>query len=158
MLINIGLVVVVLLVCWSIGRQQGTSGLILQALLITVAAWAAFNGIVFGALALMRTASFSVSLQPGHLAFTTANGSLTLAPDDIEKYVCHSNKIVFLHPGRAGSGFLPFLRARPDRTILYTILLSGGQALVRQHLSRFDRDWDKKQSHTIGSLASWLAS
>lgn len=156
MLINIGVVAIVLLVCWTLGFQQGASGLILQGLLILVAVWAAFNGIVFGALALMRSVSFSVNLQPGRLQFTSANGNLILAPGEIENYVCHSNKIIFRHPGRAGIQFLPFLRGKPDRTILHTVLLSGGQPLVRHHLSLFDGDWDKKQTNTFGSIASWL--
>jgi hypothetical protein len=156
MLINIGLVAIVLLVCWTVGFQQGAGGLILQAILIPVAAWTAFNGIVFGALALTRSASFSLSLQSGRLEFTSANGNLILAPDEIEKYLCYTNKIVFRHPGRAGIQFLPFLRGKPDRTTLHTVLLSGGQPLVRHHLSLFDGDWDKKQTNTFGSIVSWL--
>ena len=157
LLINIGLVATMLLLCWTVGFQQGAGGLILQALLILAAVWTAFNGTIF-ALALIRSASFSMTLQPGRLEFTSANGNLMLAPGEIETYVCHSNKIVLLHPGRAGIRFLPFLRGKPDRTILHTVLLSGGQPLVRHHLSLFDGDWDKKQTNNFGSIASWFAS
>jgi hypothetical protein len=151
---NIGIVVTMLL-CRTVGFQHGASGLIIQALLILVTAWTTFNGIMF-ALALIRSASFGVSLQPGRLQFMSGNGNLILAPGEIEKYVRYSNRIVFRHPGRAGIRFLPFLRGKPGQTILHTVLLSGGQSVVRQRLSPFDGDWDKKQANTFGSIVSQL--
>jgi hypothetical protein len=156
LLLNATIAAGALALCWFIGKDAAP--LIVLAVVASVAAWTAFNATMIFGLALKRSPSFRILIQPGSLAFETDQGNLAVSPADIEKYICYNNKIVFRRPGRTGPTFRPFLRGRPDETALYTMMLSGGQAVIRSQLALFDPDFESKQAHTFGSILSRFAS
>jgi hypothetical protein len=158
LLLNGSLAAGALLLCWVLGVRPGAAGFVMLVLLLAVAAWTAFNATVIFAPALKRAPSFRVLIRPGRLEFETAQANLIVSPADIEKYIFYNNKIVFRHPGGTGPSFRPFLRGRSDETILNTVMLSGGQAVIRRQLALFDPDFDRKQAHTPGSVLSRFAS
>jgi hypothetical protein len=157
LLLNAGIAAIALLVCWFVGARPDAVDLVVLALVLSVAAWTAFNAIVIFGLALQRSPAFRLMVRPGRLAFDTGRGNLTLLPADIEKYICYTNKIVLRHPGRIGPSFRPFLRGQPDETTLYTVMMSGGQAEIRRQLATFDPGFAGKQARTPGSILSWIS-